>query len=226
MQVNILTIFPDYFVSPLQTSILKRAQTKDAIEVNVVDIRDFASDKHHTTDDRPFGGGPGMVMKLAPIEQALRSLNLGLGQPRTASSKVVLLSARGKKIDQSKVRELAKLEKLTLICGHYADVDQRVADHLIDEELSIGDYVLTGGEPAALVIVDAVARLLPAVLGNEQSVVGETHDTPGFCSPPQYTRPEVYQDLTVPEALLSGDPKKIKQWQSQWLEQQKFVENR
>lgn len=214
MQVNILTIFPEYFTSPLQTSIVKRAQVKDAINVNLVNIRDFASDKHHTTDDRPFGGGPGMVMRIEPIDAALKSLKLRKSRLAKSDSRIVLLSARGQQFTQQKAREYGQLQQLTIICGHYADVDQRVADHLVDEQLSIGEYILTGGEPAALVLVDAVTRMLPGVLGNEQSVIGETHDAPGFHSPPQYTRPAVYNGWKVPEELLSGDPKKIKQWQS------------
>jgi len=217
MIFHILSIFPQFFTTPLQTSILKRANEKKLVEFDLLNIREFAQDKHKTTDDRPFGGDPGMVMKIEPIELALRSIGKGLNQPHTPNGRVVLLSARGKRFDQNKAREYSKLESLSLICGHYADVDQRVAKYLIDEELSIGEFVLTGGEPAALVILDAVVRLLPGVLGNESSLLGESHDQPGRISPPQYTRPADYLGLKVPEVLLTGNPKKIQHWQKQHL---------
>lgn len=209
MIFNLLSLFPDFFTSPLQTSMLKRAIESQIIKLKLINIRDFATDKHKTTDDRPFGGGAGMVMKIEPIDLALNSLKL----VKSASNKVILLSARGKKFDQVLAREYSQLQTLTLICGHYGDVDQRVANHLVDEEVSVGDFVLTGGEPAALVIVDAVTRLLPGVLGNESSLENESHDQPGKLSPPQYTRPADYHGLKVPEVLLAGDPNKIKLWQ-------------
>lgn len=210
MQINILSIFPEYFKSALDQSIIKRAIGAGVISVNVVDIRSFASDKHKTTDDRPFGGGAGMVMKIEPIDRALKSLNL----TKSNNCKIILMSARGKQFTQNIARDFSKLSTLTIICGHYGDVDQRVADHLADAEISIGEYVLTGGEPAALVVVDAITRLLPKVLGNSDSLEAETHGRAGFISPPQYTRPANYKGWTIPQVLLSGDPVKIKNWQT------------
>ena len=182
------------------------------INLNLVNIRDFATDKHRTTDDRPFGGGPGMIMKVGPIDRALESLGLVKGQP---SKRILLLSARGKQFSQRWAKELVKLDELTLICGHYGDVDQRVADHLVDGEISIGEFILTGGEPGALVIVDAVSRLIPGVLGNESSLKRETHSEKGLVSVPAYTRPAEYKGWKVPEVLLSGDHQKIKEWKEQ-----------
>jgi len=209
MIISILTLFPECFESPLKASIIKRAQEKELVKFNVLNIRDFAQDKHKTTDDRPFGGGAGMVMKVEPIELALESLGVKKGQP---DSKIVLTSAKGEKFVQEKAREFSGIKHLVIICGHYQDVDQRVVDHLVDEEVSIGDYILTGGEPAALVITDAVTRLLPGVLGNAGSLQNESHDQPGEISPPSYTRPADYKGQQVPEVLLSGDPKKIESW--------------
>lgn len=209
MRINILTIFPEFFESPLRVSMLARAQKNELVNLHVYDIRRWAVDKHHTTDDRPYGGGPGMVMKIEPIDLALKALGVKKSSTQTANSRIVLLSARGKQFDQQLAREYAELRQLTLICGHYGDVDQRVAEHLVDEELSVGEFVLTGGEPAALLVLDATFRLLPGVLGNQSSVLGETHDEPGHLSPPQYTRPAEYNGWQVPEVLLSGDPKKI-----------------
>jgi tRNA (guanine37-N1)-methyltransferase len=212
MRINILTIFPDYFNSVLDSSILKRAVNKKLVKFNVVNIRDFAQDKHKTTDARPFSGGPGMVMKIEPIDLALKSLKLKKNQ---INKKIILLSARGEIYNQQKAKDFSKLSELTLICGHYQDVDGRVAEHLVDEVIRIGDYVLTGGEPAAAVISDSVTRLIPNVLGNEQSNKDESHSQPGKLSNPSYTRPENYKGLEVPKVLLSGDPKKISLFQAQ-----------
>jgi tRNA (guanine37-N1)-methyltransferase len=205
MTITILTLFPEFFPQPLQTSMMKRAQSMGAVEIKVIDIRDFATDKHKLTDDSPYGGGAGMVMKIEPIDLALQSLQGSKGR-------VILTSAKGKKFTQEDARRLAKLEHITIIAGHYEGVDERVAEHLVDEELRIGDYVLTGGEPAALVMTDAITRLLPGVLGNENSLKDESHDQPGQLSYPQFTRPEEYKGLKVPEILLSGDHAAIKQW--------------
>lgn len=209
MQINILSIFPEYFKSAFDQSIIKRAINARTVIVRVINIREFALDKHQTTDDRPFGGGAGMVMKVEPIDLALQSLNLSKSQ----NHQIILMSARGKQFTQTEARHFAKLNTLTIICGHYGDVDQRVADHLTDAEISIGDYVLTGGEPAALVVVDAVTRLLPNVLGNSSSLEAETHDRSGFISSPQYTRPANYKGWAVPPVLLSGNLAKIQNWQ-------------
>lgn len=211
MKIIFLTLFPDFFITPLQQSILKRAQQKSAVEYQIVNIRDYATDKHQTTDDRPFGGGPGMVMKVEPIDLALAAVR----QPKqTGVNKAltVLTSAKGTLFTQSKAREYAQLDELIIICGHYEGVDQRVADHLADEEVRVGDYVLTGGEPAALVMADAVTRLLPGVLGNEVSLADESHSVPGVLGYPQYTRPEVYKNWPIPAVLLGGHHAQIKTW--------------
>jgi len=212
MKINILTIFPEFFLSPLQTSILKRATSRHLIEFNLLNLRDFTSDKHQTTDSRPFGGGPGMVMMIEPIDKALQSLHLS---PKQSHKKILLTSAKGTLFTQETARNFATLDELTLICGHYEGVDERVAMHLVDGEISIGDYVLTGGEPAALVISDAVTRLIPGVLGNELSNQDESHSQPHKIGHPQFSKPADYRGWTVPEILLSGHHEKIKAWRKQ-----------
>jgi tRNA (guanine37-N1)-methyltransferase len=206
MTIRILTLFPAFFTSAIQESILKRAQLQGSVVFEIVNIRDFANDKHHVTDDRPFGGGPGMVMKVEPIALAIESF------PTVPNSKVILTSAKGTVFTQEVAAEYSKLDALTIICGHYEGVDERVAEHLVDEEIRIGDYVLTGGEPAALVISDAVTRLLPNVLGNEESPKNESHSQPNVLGYPQYTRPEVFRSWQVPSVLLGGNHKEIEAW--------------
>lgn len=205
MQFDLLTIFPNIFDSYLNESIMKRAQTKQLVSFNIHNIRDYATDKHHTTDDTPYGGGPGMVMKVEPIVRNLQAIK------RTKKSKIILLSAKGKTFTQTKARAYAKLDQLILISGRYEGVDERVTK-FIDEEISIGDYVLTGGELGALVIVDAVTRLLPGVLGDDASSHDESFSKAGELEYPQYTRPENWEGLKVPEVLLSGDHAKIQKW--------------
>ncbi len=192
------------------SSILKRANTTGTVEYRIINLRDFTQDKHRVTDDRPFGGGPGMVMKVEPIDLALRKIRSE--SPKACTHRVVLLSAQGEKYTQGKAREFAALDMLTIICGHYEGVDERVALHLADEEIRIGEYVLTGGEPAAAVIADSVVRLLPGVLGNSCSTHDESHDVPGQLGYPQYTRPAIYNGWEVPAVLLSGDHKLIMKW--------------
>lgn len=209
MQITILTLFPDYFKSILESSIISRAQEKGKVLFKIVNIRDFAQDKHKLTDDRPFGGGPGMVMLVEPIDLALQSIGARKG---SVNKKIILTSAKGKKFDQNVAREYANLTELVLICGHYEGVDERVADNLIDEELRVGEYVLTGGEPAVAVILDAVTRLIPGVLGNQESNQDESHSIPGKLGFPVYSRPADYKGLQVPGVLLSGDHQKIAQW--------------
>lgn len=210
MKIHILTLFPEYFESVLNSSILGRVLESDDVSVQVTNIRDFALDKHKVTDDRPYGGGPGMVMKVEPIAAALESLPL-----THKKSRICLTSAKGKLFNQQLAREYAQLSELVIICGHYEGVDERVAEHLVDEEIRIGDYVLTGGEPAAAVITDAVLRLLPGSLGNEQSTTNESHDTPGYLAHPQYTRPEEFRGWRVPEVLLTGNHQRINDWRKQ-----------
>ncbi len=209
MQINMLTLFPDFFSSALQTSILKRAQSKDLVQLKLVNLRDFTTDKHQTTDQRPFGGGPGMVLMVEPIDRALAALGVAKGQP---GKLIVLTSAKGELFQQANAHAWSQLEELTIICGHYEGVDERVAEHLVDQEVRIGDYVLTGGEPAALVMLDATVRLLTGVLGNPASNAGESHSQPGFFAHPQYTQPRDYKGWSVPEVLLSGDHQRIEEW--------------
>lgn len=209
MKINILTIFPEFFLTPLQSSMLKRASVKNIIQFNVLNLRDFATDKHQTTDQRPFGGGPGMVMMVEPIDRALQSLNVAKGQ---VGKRILLTSAKGSLFTQAVARDLATLDELSIICGHYEGVDERVALHLVDAEVRIGDYVLTGGEPAALVLADAVSRLVPGVLGNQLSNLDESHSEPGQMGCPQFSRPVSYRGWEVPEVLLSGDHQKIEEW--------------
>lgn len=217
-RVTVVTLFPNFFVSPLNQSILYRGTSAGLVEFQVIDIRDFAFDKHHVTDDRPYGGGPGMVMKVEPIYEALKSLDLvdktGLKPmaQRPKKTQVILTSARGAVFSQVTAKQLVENQEVVFICGHYEGVDQRVADHLVDLELRIGDYVLTGGEAAALVMADAVTRLVPGVLGNEASLNDESHDVPGVLGYPQYTRPAEFNGWQVPEALQSGHHELIARW--------------
>ncbi|MBD3250817.1 MAG: tRNA (guanosine(37)-N1)-methyltransferase TrmD [Candidatus Pacebacteria bacterium] len=216
MKINFLTLFPEYFINPLQSSIIGKAVQTGKIEFRVIDIRDYAQDKHRITDERPYGGGAGMVLKVEPIDRALADLT-GQGEQfvlekKSKQHQVVLTSAKGQLFNQDLATEFSKLEELTIICGHYEGVDERVAKNLVDQEIRIGDYVLTGGEPAGLVIADAVTRLLPGVLGNAESLSGESHQEPGVLGHPQYTRPREYRGWVVPEVLLTGDHQKINQW--------------
>lgn len=212
MRFDIITIFPRIFDSYLNEGILKRAQAGGAISIKAHDLRDWTEDKHRSVDDTPYGGGAGMVMKIEPIYKALHDLKL---RAKTDQSKIVLLSAKGKTWNQQLAKKYAKLDQVTFICGRYEGVDERVTK-LIDEEVSIGDYVLTGGELGALVMIDSIARLLPGVLGNAESAVQESHSTPGMLEYPQYTRPEVFEldgkKQRVPKVLLSGNHAEIEKW--------------
>src|SRR5437764_2239445 len=192
------------FVGPFDESMLKRARESSALELNLVDIRDFAADRHRTVDDTPYGGGPGMVMKPGPIFAAVEAV-------RRPASHVILLSPQGRQFEQAIAAELGRLPHLVLICGHYEGVDERVREHLVDDELSIGDFVLTGGELAAMVVVDAVVRLLPGVLGAGESIVEESHSS-GLLEYPQYTRPAEFRGWRVPDILLSGNHAEIARW--------------
>lgn len=213
MTINILTLFPDMFAGPLSESIMKRAVAQEKVTFNIVNIRDFTSDAHHTTDQPPYGGGPGMVMMVEPIDKALQSLKRSSTSGHKA--KTVLLSAKGKLFTQSIAHDYSSLDELTLICGHYEGVDERVAEHLVDEEVRIGDYVLTGGELPAMVLADSVVRLLPGVLGDQTSTEDESHRTPGYLEYPQYTRPSEYRGWRVPEILLGGNHGEIATWRQE-----------
>lgn len=205
MIIDILTIFPDFFSSPLRQSLIDKAIKKGVIQVNIHNIRDFATDKHRVVDDSPFGGGAGMVMKVEPIYNALRFIEENRGERYK-----ILLTPRGKTLNQEKVVSLSKREKLVFICGRYEGVDERILN-FVDEEISIGDYILMGGEAAALVLLEAVVRLVPSVVGRGESVDNETFNQ-GLLEYPQYTRPERFMGFDVPEVLLSGNHKKIKEW--------------
>ncbi len=209
MHFDILSIFPESFTSYFQASILKRAQDAGLITIQAHDIRPFSTDKHQKVDDTPYGGGAGMVMMAEPFDRALQSIR---AIPKTPKTRVILLSAKGRPFDQAKARALARYDRLVLLCGRYEGVDERVAEHLVDEELSIGPFVLTGGELGAMILIDAVARLLPGVLGNDASSVGESFSDGKSVEFPQYTKPEVYRDWTVPAVLLSGHHAEIEAW--------------
>ncbi len=216
MFIDIFTLFPVVFEGILRVSMWEKAQKVGVVRINLWDIRDFSRSKQYKVDAPPFGGGPGMVMRVEPLVA-------GIEQVKSDSSWVVYLSASGKRFDQEKARELTKKEHLILVCGHYEGIDQRVVDLLVDEEISIGDYVLTGGELPAMVIVDAVIRLLPGVLGDEQSLVEESFSD-GLLEYPHYTRPAIFRDRKVPEVLLSGDHQAVKQWRKgQAMEKTKLV---
>ncbi len=205
MRFDILTLFPGMFPSYLGESILKRAMARKKIRVVLHDIRQQTTDRHHTADDRPYGGGPGMVLKVEPIVKTLAKL------PRLKRRKIFLFSAGGRQFSQPLGRSLAKLDQLILICGRYEGVDARLKKY-IDGELSIGPYVLTGGELAAMTVIDVVSRNVPGVLGKGESLIEETYATPGWKEYPHYTRPETFRGSRVPKVLLSGDHKRIRAW--------------
>jgi len=226
MTFHIITIFPKIFDSYFNESILKRARTNKLINIKIHNLRDWTTDKHKTVDDTPFGGGAGMVMKIEPIYKALRSIApFNKGGEGDLKSKTILLSAKGKTWNQQLAIKYAKLDNIILVCGRYEGVDERIKK-FIDEEISIGDYVLTGGEIGALAIIDSLTRLLPGALGNADSAKYESHSTPGVLEHPHYTRPEVFtasplqrggrgvKSYRVPKILLSGDHKRIADWRS------------
>ncbi len=205
MRIDLLTLFPEFFHSPLSQSMLQRAQAQGAVEFRVVNLRDYTGDRHQVADDRPYGGGPGMVMKIEPLAAAIRA-----ARREDPEVRVILMSPQGPLFSQDKARELAGRPHCLIICGHYEGVDARVG-YYIDEELSIGDYIVTGGEVPALAVVDAAVRLLPGVLGCEDSPEDESFQT-GLLEYPHYTRPRVFEGLEVPEILLSGDHQRIARW--------------
>jgi tRNA (guanine37-N1)-methyltransferase len=210
MRFHIVTIFPDFFAGPFEHGVVARAKMNGLLEIRIHDLRNWTYDRHRTVDDRPFGGGEGMLLKPEPLFEAVEAVF----PARTEKQKVALLSAQGKPFRQPMAREFAQLDELLLICGRYEGVDERVAEHLADYELSVGDFVLSGGELAAAVVVDAVARLLPGVLGNDESSRNESfgEGNEGFLDCPQYTRPAEFRGWKVPDVLLGGNHKEIERW--------------
>ena len=205
LRFDIITIFPSVLEPMFNESIIKRAKAKKKVDIRVHDLRDYTADKHRKVDDRPFGGGPGMVMSPQPIFDAIKKIK---GRRRV---RVLLMCAGGKKFDQSTAKRLAKLKDIIIICGHYEGVDERVRQELVDESISIGDYVLTGGEIPAMVIVDALTRLIPGVLGKEESLANESFDN-NLLEYPHYTRPANFRGIKVPNVLLSGNHNNIETW--------------
>ena len=206
MQINVVTLFPEAVAPYLAASIPGRAATAGRVQYRLVQLRDFTHDRHRTVDEAPYGGGAGMVLKPEPFFEAVASLD-----EQSREGPIILLSARGRRFRHDDAVRLSLCPRLTLLCGHYKDVDQRVAEGLATEELSLGDFILSGGEPAAIAIIDAVVRLLPGVLGDHESAAGDSHYD-GLLSPPSYTRPPAYQGRDVPDVLLSGNHAEIESW--------------
>ena len=214
MKFEIITLFPDYFREALKQSLIGKAAEKKLFEIEIINLRDFATDKHRTVDDTPFGGGGGMVMMLEPLDNCLNSLGYSHrkeGNRPDDKRRIILTSAAGKKFDQPKAIEYSLCDKVTVVCGHYLGIDERTTKLYDMDELSIGDYILTGGEPAALVMVDAIARLIPKVLGNFESALNDSYMNQ-LLGAPSYTRPAEYEGLEVPEELLSGNHKEIEKY--------------
>lgn len=205
MKIDIITLFPEMFTGPFDASIIKRAESRDLIKIEVHDLRKWGEGERRNVDDRPYGGGVGMILRVDIIDNALKDL-------RTKYSKVILLDATGERYTQEKAKKFSNLEHLILIAGHYEGVDHRVHENLVDEVVSIGDYVLTGGEIPTMVLVDSIIRLIPGVLGKDESSLDESHKEPGYLEYPQYTRPENYKGWNVPRVLLSGNHAEIKKW--------------
>ncbi len=206
-KIEIVTLFPGWFDSVLKESIIGRGRAKRLFEIDIIDLREFTTDKHRTADDKPFGGGGGMVLKVQPLFNCLTSL--GYEKMRKPGERLVLTSAAGKLFTQEKAVEYSLLKRVTIICGHYLGVDERILELFDIEEISIGDYVMTGGEAAAAVLLDSITRLIPGVLGNFESALEDSHSE-GYLGTPVYTRPEEFKDLRVPEELLTGNHKGIK----------------
>jgi tRNA (guanine37-N1)-methyltransferase len=205
MRIDVITIFPEYLTAPLATALLGKARERGVVDVRIHDLRDHATDRHRTVDDEAFGGGPGMVMKPEPVFAAVESLDPDRGR-------VLVLSPAGRRLDQGLVRELSTEAHLTLICGRYEGIDERVVDGLPAEEVSIGDYVLSGGELPSLVLIEAVTRLVPGVIGNEASPARDSFETPATLDHPHYTRPREFRGMRVPDVLVSGHHGEIERW--------------
>jgi tRNA (guanine37-N1)-methyltransferase len=224
MKFHLISIFPNIFDSYLNEGILKRAQAKKIASFKVHDLRSFTNDKRRTVDDTPYGGGAGMLMKIEPLYKSLKAVERGSRRIDPKKRKIILLSAGGQTWNQARARRYSKLDELIFICGRYEGVDARLKN-FIDEEISVGDYVLTGGELPALTIIDSIARLLPGVLGNHESIIEESHSEAGVTEYPQYTRPEIFKagrkQYRVPAVLLSGDHQKIKDWREKNKKRQK-----
>jgi len=206
---DIMTLFPEMFQSPFESSILKRAVDRGLVSIDINNIRDYTHDRHHTADDYAYGGGAGMVLKPEPVFEAVEAVKSK--QPASDNVPVILLTPQGRLFSQQIARELSQYDNIILICGHYEGIDERVCEHLVTDEISIGDYVLSGGELAAMVVVDAIVRLLPGVLGSEDSLVDESHEN-GLLEYPQYTRPAEFRGWKVPEVLISGNHAEIAKW--------------
>jgi tRNA (guanine37-N1)-methyltransferase len=215
MRIDILTLFPDMFEAPFSFGIFKRAVDNGLVELRLHDIREFTHDKHHTADDYPYGGGAGMVLKPEPIFEAVESITAGI-KDKTVKPRIILLTPQGRSLSQMVARELSEHHHLIFICGHYEGVDERVRNYLATDEISIGDYVLTGGELPAMVVVDAVVRLIPGVLGSDESPLDDSHVS-GLLEYPQYTRPAEYRSWKVPEILLSGNHGQIAKWRREQI---------
>lgn len=211
MVFHILTIFPDFFDGPFRHGVVAKAAEAGLIHIHIHDLRDWTHDRHRTVDDRPFGGGEGMLLKAEPIFEAVENI----WPARTVEQRLVLLSAQGRRFDQEAARRLTGYQELLLICGRYEGVDERVAEHLADEELSVGDFVLSGGELAAAIILDCVARLVPGVLGNQDSSIQESFGEKGLLDCPQYTRPADFRGWKVPQVLLSGHHEEVRRWREE-----------
>jgi len=231
MRFDIITIFPQIFDSYFGESILKRAQSAGIVEIKTHDLREYSTNKHRNVDDTPYGGGAGMVMQVEPIFNCVNAIKQKAKDNKKQTTRVILFSAKGKRYTQEDARRLAGYDRLIMVCGRYEGVDERVAEYVVDEELSIGDFVLTGGEIPAMVVVDSVARLLPGVLGNEQSAITESHTEEGYLEYPQYSKPEVFfaegesasggEGWKVPEILLSGNHAEIEKWREKQSKREK-----
>lgn len=219
MKFDIITIFPKIFDSYFSESIIRRAREGGFVEIKTHDLRDYTKDRRKTVDDTPYGGGAGMVMKVEPVWKAVNDVKKGISSGR--KTRVILFSAKGKRYTQKDAVRLSQYENLVLICGRYEGVDERVAENIADEEISIGDFVMTGGEVPAMAAVDSITRLIPGVLGNSESIETESHSREGYLEYPQYTKPEDFMGWKVPEVLLGGNHKKIEEWREKNSKKQK-----